>query len=40
MNNAFAMDAPYNIMVYGMGDGQIMNPVVGQYALFSELLLR
>jgi Zn-dependent metalloprotease len=28
-NNAFAMPAPYNIMVYGMGDGQIMNPVVG-----------
>ena len=28
-NNAFAMPAPYNIMVYGMGDGQIMNPLVG-----------
>lgn len=28
-NNAFAMSAPYNIMVYGMGDGQLMNPVVG-----------
>ncbi|MBW6483065.1 MAG: M4 family metallopeptidase [Vicingaceae bacterium] len=28
-NNAFAMNAPYNIMVYGMGDGQLMNPVVG-----------
>lgn len=28
-NNAFAMSAPYNIMVYGMGDGQFMNPVVG-----------
>ena len=28
-NNAFAMAAPYNIMVYGLGDGLIMNPVVG-----------
>lgn len=28
-NNAFAMSTPYNIMVYGMGDGQLMNPVVG-----------
>jgi Zn-dependent metalloprotease len=28
-NNAFALNAPYNIMCYGMGDGSIMNPVVG-----------
>lgn len=28
-NNAFAVPAPYNIMVYGMGDGIAMNPVVG-----------
>ena len=28
-NNAFAIPAPHNMMVYGMGDGQIMNPVVG-----------
>lgn len=28
-NNAFAMGAPYNVMVYGMGDGQMMGPVVG-----------
>ncbi|HCN84785.1 MAG TPA: hypothetical protein DIT07_14380 [Sphingobacteriaceae bacterium] len=28
-NNAFAMPAPYNIMVYGMGDGSFMSPVVG-----------
>jgi Zn-dependent metalloprotease len=28
-NNAFAMNAPYNIMVYGMGDGQLMNALVG-----------
>lgn len=27
-NNAFAMNAPYNIMVYGMGDGSYMGPVV------------
>jgi Zn-dependent metalloprotease len=28
-NNAFSLPSPYNIMVYGMGDGSIMNPVVG-----------
>lgn len=28
-NNAFAMPAPYNIMIYGLGDGQLMKPVVG-----------
>lgn len=28
-NNAFAAPAPYNLMVYGMGDGQYMNPLVG-----------
>jgi len=28
-NNAFAMSSPYNIMVYGMGDGTLMSPVVG-----------
>ncbi|MFT4849814.1 MAG: Zn-dependent metalloprotease [Sediminicola sp.] len=28
-NNAFAMGAPYNVMGYGLGDGQLMNPVVG-----------
>ena len=28
-NNAFALEAPYNMMVYGLGDGQFMNPVVG-----------
>jgi Zn-dependent metalloprotease len=28
-NNAFAMGSPYNIMVYGMGDGIQMSPVVG-----------
>lgn len=28
-NNAFAMGSPYNIMVYGMGDGSSMKPVVG-----------
>jgi Zn-dependent metalloprotease len=28
-NNASAYPAPYNIMQYGMGDGQFMNPVVG-----------
>lgn len=28
-NNAGALPAPYNLMQYGMGDGQIMNPVVG-----------
>jgi Zn-dependent metalloprotease len=28
-NNAFAMNSPYNIMVYGMGDGTLMSPVVG-----------
>lgn len=27
-NSAFALNAPYNIMVYGMGDGKLMNPVV------------
>ncbi|MFZ4412009.1 MAG: CUB domain-containing protein [Bacteroidales bacterium] len=27
-NNAFAAPAPYNFMVYGMGDGQTMNPLV------------
>lgn len=28
-NNAGAYPAPYNLMVYGMGDGQIMKPLVG-----------
>lgn len=28
-NNAFALQAPYNIMVYGMGDGTSNNPLVG-----------
>ncbi|MDR6302205.1 M4 family metallopeptidase [Mesonia maritima] len=28
-NNAFAMEEPYNMMAYGLGDGQYMNPVVG-----------
>lgn len=28
-NNAYATPEPYNIMSYGMGDGQYMNPVVG-----------
>lgn len=27
-NNAFALEEPYNIMVYGMGDGQMFNPLV------------
>jgi Zn-dependent metalloprotease len=28
-NNAFAISSPYNVMVFGMGDGVEMNPVVG-----------
>jgi Zn-dependent metalloprotease len=28
-NNAFALQAPYNIMVYGFGDGYNLGPVVG-----------
>jgi len=28
-NNAFAISSPYNIMAYGMGDGNNMSPVVG-----------
>lgn len=28
-NNPYAMQAPYNIMVYGLGDGSFMRPVVG-----------
>lgn len=28
-NNASAYPAPYNLMQYGMGDGQLMKPVVG-----------
>jgi len=28
-NNASAFPAPYNLMQYGMGDGQFMKPVVG-----------
>jgi Zn-dependent metalloprotease len=28
-NNAFAAPSPYNFMVFGLGDGQEMNPVVG-----------
>lgn len=28
-NNAFAAPSPYNFMVYGMGDGTTMNPLVG-----------
>jgi Zn-dependent metalloprotease len=28
-NNAFAVPNPYNFMVFGMGDGVAMNPVVG-----------
>ena len=28
-NNAFAVPSPYNFMVFGLGDGQEMNPVVG-----------
>jgi Zn-dependent metalloprotease len=28
-NNAFALPAPHNMMVYGMGDGTQMSPVVG-----------
>lgn len=28
-NNAFALPAPYNFMVYGMGDNTMMGPVVG-----------
>lgn len=28
-NNAFAMPSPYNVMVYGMGDGTTMTPLVG-----------
>lgn len=28
-NNAFALGSPYNVMVFGMGDGINMNPVVG-----------
>jgi Zn-dependent metalloprotease len=28
-NNAAAYPAPYNLMVYGLGDGQNMSPVVG-----------
>ncbi|MFK5890576.1 MAG: M4 family metallopeptidase [Flavobacteriaceae bacterium] len=28
-NNAFAAPAPYNLMVYGMGDGIQMSPLVG-----------
>ncbi len=27
-NNAFALPAPFNMMVYGSGDGSFMNPVV------------
>ncbi len=28
-NNAFAAPAPYNFMIFGMGDGITMNPIVG-----------
>lgn len=28
-NNAIAVPSPYNFMVFGLGDGQEMNPVVG-----------
>ncbi|MCF6180499.1 CUB domain-containing protein [Lutibacter sp.] len=28
-NNAFAAPSPYNLMVYGMGDGTYMKPLVG-----------
>ncbi|WMI68989.1 M4 family metallopeptidase [Mangrovimonas sp. YM274] len=35
-NNAFALGQPYNIMVYGLGDGQYMNPVVGLDVLGHE----
>ncbi|WP_296685827.1 CUB domain-containing protein [Flavobacterium sp.] len=28
-NNAFAAPSPYNFMVFGLGDGIVMNPVVG-----------
>lgn len=27
-NNAYAMGSPYNVMLYGLGDGQYMNPLV------------
>ncbi len=27
-NNAFALQSPFNIMIYGLGDGTIMHPVV------------
>jgi Zn-dependent metalloprotease len=27
-NNAFAIGAPYNIMAYGLGDGELLGPVV------------
>ena len=27
-NNAFALSDPYNVMVYGLGDGELMGPVV------------
>lgn len=28
-NNAFALESPFNVMVFGLGDGQVMNPVIG-----------
>jgi Zn-dependent metalloprotease len=28
-NNAFALSSPYNVIVFGIGDGVAMNPVVG-----------
>ncbi|MBL4586001.1 MAG: M4 family metallopeptidase [Flavobacteriales bacterium] len=28
-NNAYALPSPYNVMVYGMGDGTTNNPLVG-----------